>query len=122
MIQKFRLIAKALSFQVPPNPKVGFDGLVVSCEVLELEPPHRLVFSWTAAGLVDTRVSFTLKPDGVGTRVALEHSGFDTSQPWGEQAFSGAEYGWAKMLKQLSGLLKGQVNRISPTQDGNSSS
>jgi uncharacterized protein YndB with AHSA1/START domain len=33
------------TFQVPPNPKARFDGLVVRCEVLECEPPSRLAFS-----------------------------------------------------------------------------
>ena len=28
------------TFQVPPNPKVNFDGLIVHCEVLECEPPR----------------------------------------------------------------------------------
>ena len=52
------------TFRVPPKPKAGFDGLVVRCEVLECEAPSRLVFSWSAGGLVDTRVSFRLEPDG----------------------------------------------------------
>ena len=96
------------SFQVPPNPKVGFDGLIVHCEVLECEPPRgnsggRLVFSWSAGGpVIDTQVSFRLEPDGEDT-----HSGFDVSQPWGEQAFKGAEFGWAKMLKQLAVVVAG---------------
>ena len=89
------------TFQVPPNPQAKFDGLVVRCEVLECDPPSRLVFSWSAAALVDSRVSFQLEPDGEGTRVLFEHSGFDVSQPWGKQAFRGAEFGWAKMLGQL---------------------
>lgn len=93
------------TFHVPPNPKVGFDGLVVRCEVLECEPPSRLAFSWEAGGLVDTRVSFRLEPDGNGTRLFFEHSGFDLSQPFGEQAFHGAEFGWAKMLKQLATVV-----------------
>jgi uncharacterized protein YndB with AHSA1/START domain len=95
------------AFQVPPNPQVNFDGLVVHCEVLECEPPSRLEFSWTAGGLVDTRVSFRLEPvssGGGATRLFFEHAGFDLSQPWGEQAFKGAEYGWAKMLKQLEAV------------------
>lgn len=92
------------TFRVPPKPEVGFDGLVVGCEVLECEPPERLVFSWSAGGLLDSRVSFRLEPDGAGTRVVFEHSGFDVSQPWGEQAFRGAEYGWARMLKQLAAV------------------
>ena len=95
------------TFQVPPNPKLNFDGLVVHCEVLECEPPSRLVFSWSAGGLVDTRVSFRLEPDGDGARVLFEHSGFDVSQPWIEQAFHGAEYGWAKMLKRLPDVVAG---------------
>src|SRR5258708_26717987 len=75
------------TFQVPPNPKVGFDGLIVRCEVLECEPPSRIVFSWSAGGpVVDTRVCFRLEPDGDGTRVFFEHSGFDVSQAWGEQS------------------------------------
>jgi uncharacterized protein YndB with AHSA1/START domain len=95
------------TFQVPPNPKVSFEGMVVCCEVLECEPPSRLAFSWSAAGLADSRVTFQLEPDGAGTRLVFEHSGFDVSQPWGDQAFRGAEFGWAKMLKQLPAVVAG---------------
>jgi uncharacterized protein YndB with AHSA1/START domain len=102
------LIGHQFSFHVPPNPKVGFDGLIVHCEVLECEAPNRLAFSWSAGGpVVNTRVSFQLEPDGDGTRVFFEHSGFDVSQPWGEQALRGAEFGWAKMFKQLRGVVAG---------------
>jgi uncharacterized protein YndB with AHSA1/START domain len=98
-------------FRVPPNPNLGFDGLVVRCEVLECEPPDekgggRLVFSWSAGGPVEnTQVTFQLMPDGDGTRVLLEHSGFEVSRPFGEQAVQGAEFGWAKMLKQLAATV-----------------
>ncbi len=104
-------VGHRFTFRVPPNPKVGFDGLVVRCEVLECEPPGentngRLAFSWSAGGaVVDTRVSFRLEPDGDGTRLVFEHSGFDLSQPFGDQAFKGAGYGWAKMLKQLAAVV-----------------
>jgi uncharacterized protein YndB with AHSA1/START domain len=91
------------TFRVPPKPKLGFDGLVVRCEVLECNPPNRLAFSWSAGGpVVNTQVSFRLEPDGNDTRLFFEHSGFNLSEPWGEQAFRGAEHGWAKLLKQLS--------------------
>jgi uncharacterized protein YndB with AHSA1/START domain len=99
-------VGHQFTFQVPPNPKVGFDGLTVRCEVLECEPPSRLAFSWSAAGLEGTRVSFRLEPDGEGTRLFLEHSGFDLERPWGKQAFRGAELGWAKMLGQLQASLR----------------
>jgi len=95
------------TFQVPPNPKMKFDGMVVRCEVLECEPPSRLAFSWSAGGLEGTRVSYRLEPDGEGTRLLFEHSGFDVSQPWVEQALRGAEFGWAKMLGQLPAVVAG---------------
>ena len=99
-------VGHRFTFQVPPNPKVGFDGLVVRCEVLECEPPSRLIFSWSVAGPVEnTRVTFRLEPDGESTSLHFEHSGFDLSQPRGDQAFKGAEFGWAKMLKQLTAVV-----------------
>jgi uncharacterized protein YndB with AHSA1/START domain len=98
-------VGHRFTFQVPPNPKVGFEGLVVNCEVLECDPPHRLAFSWSAADLVDTTVSFRLELDGDGTRLYFEHAGFEITQAFGEQAFHGAEYGWAKMLKQLTAVV-----------------
>jgi uncharacterized protein YndB with AHSA1/START domain len=96
-------VGHRFTFQVPPDHKVGFDGLVVRCEVLECESPSRLAFSWSASGPVEnTRVSFRLESEGDGTRLVFEHSGFDLSQPWGDQAFHGAEFGWGKMFKQLA--------------------
>jgi len=94
------------TFRVPGNPKMKFDGLTVRCEVLECDPPSRLVFSWSAGGPVEnTRVTFRLEPDGDGTRIFFDHSGFDLSQPHGNQALRGAEYGWAKMLNHLAAVV-----------------
>ena len=99
------------TFRVPPKSEVGFEGLVVRCEVLECEPPSRLVFSWSVAGpVVNTRVSFRLEPDGDGTRVFFEHSGFDLTQPFGNQAFKGADFGWAKMLEQLASTIASKAS------------
>ena len=98
-------VGHRFTFQVPPNPKVGFEGLVVHCQVLECEPPRKLLFSWTAGGLNDTRVSFQLEPAGDGTLLRFEHAGFEVTEAFGEQAFKGAEYGWAHMLKQLTTVL-----------------
>jgi uncharacterized protein YndB with AHSA1/START domain len=108
-------VGHKFTFRVPANPQAGFEGLTVHCEVLQCQPPSengsgRLVFSWTAGGpVVDTQVSFQLEPDGNGTRLLFEHSGFDASQPWGEQALKGAEFGWAKMLKQLAAVVARQA-------------
>jgi len=111
-------VGHRFTFQIPPNPKMNFEGLTVHCQVLECDPPRdgnnndggRLVFSWTVGGpVVDTRVSFQLLRDGAGTRLLFEHAGFHLSQPYADQAFAGAGYGWAKMLTQLGELL--QVRR-----------
>jgi uncharacterized protein YndB with AHSA1/START domain len=54
----------------------GWRGFV-ECEVLELEPLRRLVFSWV--GNPDQKpltVTFTLEPVGEGTRLVLDHEGF----------------------------------------------
>jgi uncharacterized protein YndB with AHSA1/START domain len=104
-------VGHRFTFRVPGNPKMNFDGLTVRCEVLECEPPSRLEFSWSAGGPVEnTRVSFRLEPDGDGTRLLLEHSGFDVSQPFSQQAFKGAELGWAKILKQLVAVVAGAAD------------
>jgi uncharacterized protein YndB with AHSA1/START domain len=99
-------VGHRFTFRVPPNPKVGFDGMIINSEVLECEPPGRLVFSWSAGGL-DTQVSFRLEPDRDGTRLFFEHSGFDLSQPWGKQALRGAEVAWAKMFEKLPAVVTG---------------
>lgn len=110
-------VGHRFAFRVPANPKVNFDGLTVHCEVLECEPPReldggRLIFSWSAGAPVEnTRVSFRLEPDGAGTRLFFEHSGFDIAHPFGEQAFKGAEYGWARMLKQLEVVIAGLIEK-----------
>jgi uncharacterized protein YndB with AHSA1/START domain len=102
-------VGHRFTFRVPANPKAGFDGLTVHCEVLECDPPARLVFSWSAGAPVDnTQVSFRLEPDGTGTRLFLEHSGFDLTHLRGGQAFKGAEFGWTKMLGQLPAVVAGR--------------
>ncbi len=98
-------VGHRFEFRTEPNPKVGFDG-VVRCEVLECSPPGRLVYSWAGGG-IDTRVSYRLEPDGNGTRVFFEQSGFDITQPWGDTALRGAEAGWTRMFKQLAHVVAG---------------
>jgi uncharacterized protein YndB with AHSA1/START domain len=61
-------------FQFRTKPRPGFDG-VVQCEVLEIVPPERLVYSWTGGGL-DTRLIWTLKQVPDGTHLTLDHVGF----------------------------------------------
>jgi uncharacterized protein YndB with AHSA1/START domain len=99
-------VGHRFTFRVPPNPKAGFDG-IVRCEVLECTPPSGLAYSWAGGPVVDTQVSYRLEPDGDGTRLIFEHSGFDLSQPWGDDAVRGAELGWDVMLGRLPRTIIG---------------
>jgi uncharacterized protein YndB with AHSA1/START domain len=90
------------TFRVPPKPGLE-DGLVVRCEVVKCVPPSELVFTWIVGEFLDTRVSYRLEPDGTGTRVLFEHSGFEE-----DAAQKGAEFGWNMMHGKLSKVLAQQ--------------
>jgi uncharacterized protein YndB with AHSA1/START domain len=61
-------------FTLRTKPAPGFDG-IVHCEVKELEPPHRLSYSWEGGG-INTLVTFVLEVIPGGTKLVLEHKGF----------------------------------------------
>jgi uncharacterized protein YndB with AHSA1/START domain len=67
------VLGHRFTFRTRPAP--GFDG-IVRCEVLELDPPRRMVWSW-AGGNIDTTVTWTLDQtsDG-GTRLRMHQVGF----------------------------------------------
>ncbi len=62
-------------FQFKADPAPGFDG-IVDCEVLAVEPPRFLSYTWTG-GPIDTVLSFTLEPVLEGTRMEVKQTGFD---------------------------------------------
>jgi uncharacterized protein YndB with AHSA1/START domain len=66
-----------------PVPAAGFSGLVAS-EVLEIEPKRLLRISWrdaNAGNNLSSTVTWTLVPEGTGTRLFLAHEGFDPQEP-----------------------------------------
>ncbi len=64
---RFRLIAK---------PKPGWNG-IVNCEVIEVNEPSLLRYSWTGGDGGDTtEVTYQLEPRPGGTRFSYEHTGF----------------------------------------------
>lgn len=78
----------------------GFRGYV-ECEVLEISPPHRMVWSWlsTDAG-VPTRLVIELEASGEGTRLTLRHTG-----EAGEREVRGTNEGWIRKLAALAETL-----------------
>jgi uncharacterized protein YndB with AHSA1/START domain len=70
------LPAVGTKFQFIGKPTPGWNG-VVDCEVLEVQPPTLLRFSWQGgAGDDITAVVCTLAPTPTGTRLRWQHTGF----------------------------------------------
>lgn len=95
-------VGHRFTFRVPPKPQLE-NGLIVRCEVLACVPRTELVFTWVVDGFLDTRVSYRLEPDGAGTRVLFEHSGFEQ-----EAALEGANFGWNMLHDKLANTLAQQ--------------
>ncbi|AXO23416.1 SRPBCC family protein [Mycobacterium avium] len=60
------------------------------CQVLEADSPRRFVYTFTAAWTLTWR----LEAEGEGTRVFLEHSGFDLDDARMARAFEQMGPGW----------------------------
>ncbi|WP_188186746.1 SRPBCC family protein [Nonomuraea sp. SYSU D8015] len=69
-------VGHRFTFRTEPKKQVGFDGIVY-CEVLELEPGKLLKISWSDRKRADWTVTWRLEPEGRGTRLFLDHEGFD---------------------------------------------
>lgn len=97
-------VGKSFTLRPPANPHANFDGTVRG-QVLIADAPRSVAYTWNGGPVVGTVVRIRLAEDGDSTQLELEHSGFDVSEPWGEAAFRGAEYGWRVMLDKLGVLL-----------------
>jgi uncharacterized protein YndB with AHSA1/START domain len=93
-------------FTFKTKPMGGWDG-VVHCEVLEIVPNERLVYSWkggadgnTKAPALDSLVTWTLAPEAGGTRLKLVHSGFRS--PENDLAFEAMSPGWNRVMAGVS--------------------
>lgn len=74
------------------------------CEVLAVEPARLFRFRF-AQPTLDTIITFTLAPEGTGTRLTLTHDGFDLDSPMGRRAFEGMRPGWPGILAKIATTL-----------------
>lgn len=96
-------------FTYQTKPAGAWDG-IIHCQVLDVVPYERLVYSWTGgdaanAGYgsrLETTVTFTLDRVRGGTRLRLVHSGFQT--PTNDVAYDNMSNGWTKVLERLETL------------------
>ncbi|HVY40017.1 MAG TPA: SRPBCC domain-containing protein [Polyangia bacterium] len=102
-------VGHRFTFRAPPIP--GWDG-VVHCEVLEVDPPRRLRYSWRGGSddlqgygtRIDTVVTWTLAATpGGGTWLRLEHAGFTDENAF---AYEGLAKGWrGKLAARIEAIL-----------------
>lgn len=81
----------------------------VDCEMLAVEPPERLSYSWNYAHddpayALESVVTFTLVPTATGTLLRMEQVGFRPDQ---KQAYHGAKAGWREHLANLEKVVAG---------------
>jgi uncharacterized protein YndB with AHSA1/START domain len=76
----------------------------VECEVLELSPPHRMVWSWSnVEDPATTRLVIELEANEQGTRLTLRHTGESS-----ERTVRSTNAGWTVKLEALTELLTTQ--------------
>jgi uncharacterized protein YndB with AHSA1/START domain len=64
------------------------------CKVLEVDAPHRFVYTFTPAWTL----RWTLEAEGAGTRVFLEHNGFDLDDKRMADDFDRMGAGWRDVV------------------------
>lgn len=74
------------------------------CEVVAVQPGELISYTFGADSL-DTTITWRVVPEGIGTRLFLEHSGFDPDSPLGRQAYDGMSAGWPHVLTRIDSIL-----------------
>jgi uncharacterized protein YndB with AHSA1/START domain len=92
-------------FTLRDEPQPGFRGHI-ECQVLELSPPRRMVWSWSSTDDgAPTRLVIELEAHGQGTRLTLRHTGEAD-----ERTVRGTNQGWTTKLGAL-------VEALTPEQE-----
>lgn len=110
MPNDFKLeIGHTFTFRGYPIPAAGFGGTGCS-EVLGFVPQKMLRIAWRAApgdpsGL-DSTVTFTLEPEGRGTRLFLAHEGFDSGDPYQAAAHRLMGGGWRSAGARIGHVIE----------------
>ncbi|HEY8525527.1 MAG TPA: SRPBCC domain-containing protein [Acidimicrobiales bacterium] len=70
------------------------------CEVLAVEPERLIAYTFGTDGWT---LTWRLEPEGTGTRLFLEHAGFDLDQPMHRNVFDTMGPGWRdEVLPELA--------------------
>ncbi|MCP2342581.1 SRPBCC family protein [Actinomadura rupiterrae] len=108
------------TMHAPAIPATGFSG-TISAEVLAFEPERMLRVGWRdadpdAPAAADWTITWTLQPEGRGTRLFLVHEGFDPDNPLQQRARTIMSGGWrTRTMSRLAALL--DASRTEPESE-----
>lgn len=111
MPNDFRLeVGHRFTFQGTPIPAVRFDG-TVDCEVHGFSVERMLRYSWSGQGENSLRstVTWRLEAEGPGTRLFMEHEGFDPENPLHQLSHRMMSGGWVGVLRRLEAVIASTV-------------
>lgn len=92
------------NFKFSAEPNEYWDGIIKG-EVLEVDEPHKLVYSWHSAG-EETKVAWTLtEKTSTSTELHFEMSGFSEETKAIPGAIAGATYSWTEFANKLKEVL-----------------
>lgn len=80
----------------------------VPCRVIESKPYERFVYTFNG----DWTLHWHLVPEGAGTRLLLEHSGFDLDDPQARAAFERMSGGWRSLILPALARTAAEPNAI----------
>jgi uncharacterized protein YndB with AHSA1/START domain len=103
------VVGHRFTFQAQP---MGDWNGVVSCEVLECDPPRKLSYTWVGGAatnpahgsVLDAVLTLTLARVEGGTRLKLVHDGFRS--PQNDGGFTAMSSGWAGIIKRIDALIR----------------
>lgn len=102
-------------FTFVSSPERGWHGTIY-CQVVQLDAERCVAYTWRG-GLdgFETRVTFTLESVEGGTRLRLEHSGFEAGGETGLTARDLMASGWGSRIlrERLAAFLSKQVETLS---------
>jgi uncharacterized protein YndB with AHSA1/START domain len=101
------VVGHRFTFTNVPIPSVKFGGTVY-CEVLDFEEERRLHISWVDRGEengLTSTVTWRLEPEGDGTRLYLEHDGFDPNHPLQQLGYKMMSQGWRRISQRIAAIL-----------------
>ena len=62
-----------------------------------------------APGTLDSTITWRLEPENGGTRLHLEHAGFDLDSPLARKAFEVMGSGWPAVLQRIASAIESLV-------------